>query len=126
MKKTYDETEVGRKLTRLINSDASGQVDFGDEVICDVCETVWTGRPESGGFVYDDTTVVTMEGERPLVVEGQYAACPDCAPRLLEAFKQNSQLHLIREYCPNDLSYYLWVMQLRGGNNVVKQTIVKP
>jgi len=103
MKKKFEDTKVGQQLAKLIQSGQLGEVDLGQEVFCDICSAVWTGRPDSGGFLLLSKAV-----------------CPDCAPRMLERLKANHEDQYIRGWCPKGMSYAAWCLQLRGGNNTVK------
>ena len=79
------------------------EVDFGSTVLCDWCSEDWTGRPESGGFLF-----------------GSKATCPTCAPRMEALAIEEDEAHYIRARCPADHSFAAWVLGLRAGNNKVR------
>jgi hypothetical protein len=76
--------------------------DFGNRVVCDICNKDWTGSPVSGGFLV-----------------GSYAYCPDCAPQGLADLKRYNEIRFITAYCPKDMSYADWCLKLRAGDNRV-------
>jgi len=78
---------------------------IGDVAICDTCGKDWTNNDQSGGFLF-----------------GSYAVCPDCAPKILENVDKYNERHAIKEFCPPNLSYWQWVLKLRGGDNTIKVT----
>lgn len=73
-------------------ADRTGSVDLGVRVFCDLCAKEWTGRPESGGFLF-----------------GSKAVCPDCAPDFL-----------IKAYCPVGQPYRTWTLSLLNGDDTIK------
>lgn len=77
--------------------------DVGNSVICDFCGEDWTGRPETGGFLFQSKAV-----------------CPDCAKRMLPNIKQYNEEHFIRARCPEGASFYNWVLSLTKGPRVIK------
>lgn len=83
------------KLTR--------QFDVGDTVICDWCGADWTGRPESGGVLFQS-----------------HAVCPDCEKKIEPDIRGNKESRQIRGRCPVNMSFAEWVVMLRGGDNTVK------
>ena len=89
MKHTYIETE-----------------DIGNRVICDCCGEDWTGRSESGGFLF-----VTK------------AYCPKCAERSLPNIRKFNEERFIRARCPEGVSFYNWVLSLTEGPRIIKTTI---
>ncbi len=75
------------------------QIEFGNRVVCDLCNAEWTGKPESGGFLF-----------------GSKAVCPTCAPSFEKQVKQCGEEHYIRARCVPGMSFYDWVTRiLRGG-----------
>lgn len=70
------------------------EIDVGDAVFCDWCDTEWTNRPESGGFMF-----------------GRKATCPDCASRMEASATEHNESHHIRERCPADKSFADWIRQ---------------
>lgn len=77
--------------------------DFGNQVVCDICDADFTGSDEVGGILF-----------------GGKACCPQCAPRIEAlAIKYNEQEH-IKARCPEGMAFYEWALSLRGGNNEVK------
>jgi hypothetical protein len=83
------------KLTR--------QIDVGDTVICDWCGADWTGRPESGGILFQSK-----------------ALCPNCAKQAEPNIRKWGETHYIRGRCPEYMSFADWVLMLRGGDNTIK------
>lgn len=78
------------------------KIDIGDSVCCDGCNKEWRGIETTGGFLF-----------------GSYAYCPDCVPRMMRIIREVNEEHLIREHCPEGMSYHAWVMRLRDGNNTI-------
>ena len=78
-------------------------IDIGEDVMCDICSDDYTNSDENGGFLF-----------------GSKAVCPKCAPRIMEGIeKYNEQSH-IKGYCPKDMSFRAWCLELRGGNNTIR------
>lgn len=78
-------------------------IDIGNTVLCDGCNTDFTGRDDSGGFLF-----------------GSYAYAPCCADRMLENIRRHNEEHLIKAWCPAGKSYRQWVLEdLRQGNNSI-------
>jgi len=78
--------------------------DLGDQVFCDVCNEEYTkDNSTSGGFLF-----------------GPYAYCPKCAVSRMLSIVAHNEVQHIKEACPKDMSYYDWVMKLRGGDNTIK------
>ena len=76
--------------------------DVGTWVACDSCGKDWSFRNESGGFLFCS-----------------HAVCPDCAPEYLKGVKKYKEEHFIKAYCPPNMSFWMWVLELRGGNNTI-------
>ena len=83
-------------------------LDVGHTVICDVCDEDWTGNPESGGFLFETK-----------------AYCPKCVRTRLDSIKSYDEERFIRAWCPPNLSFADWVLQLRDGKNYVKIVTVQ-
>lgn len=77
-------------------------IDMGDRVICDMCGEEWTGRPESGGFLF-----------------GSKATCPTCGPALERDIVRSAEEH-VRARCPAGVPFATWVLSLRGGDNTIR------
>ena len=77
-------------------------IECGDQVLCDFCNEDWTGREESGGFLFQSKAV-----------------CPTCAPKSLASIKGYGEEQFIRGWCPKDLSFADWVLRLRYGRNQI-------
>lgn len=86
-------------LTKLVSCE-----DLGDMVLCDVCNEEYTpDNGISGGFLF-----------------GSYAYCPKCAERRLPEIKKLGEEQHITAWCPPEISFHHWIMQLRGGDNTIK------
>ncbi len=70
---------------------------IGDRVVCDLCDTVWTDRPETGGFLFVSKAV-----------------CPDCAEAYLRSIAEYGEEHYIHGYCPPRYSFADWIRERRG------------
>lgn len=77
--------------------------EIGTQVNCDVCNEEYDHKPESGGFLF-----------------GSYAYCPKCAKEYLPSIQKDGEEHMITARCPDNLSFFKWVMKLRGGDNTIK------
>lgn len=71
-------------------------VDMGDTVLCDFCNKDWTNKEETGGFLLQSKAV-----------------CPDCEERIMNNIKKFKEESFIRGKCPEDMSFYNWIMTLR-------------
>lgn len=71
-------------------------VNIGDVVICDICNTDYTGTTVSGGFIF-----------------GSYAYCPLCEEKGLESIKKHRETHMIRAYCPDNMSFANFIINSR-------------
>lgn len=67
-----------------------------ERVFCDVCGKDWTGRPESGGFLFFSKVV-----------------CPTCTPRMMMKLMYRGQDNSI-QICPPDKSFYQWCLFSRS------------
>ena len=82
--------------------------DLGDSVICDICGADYTTSNESGGFLF-----------------GSYAYCPKCAVESLKTIHQYNEQKYIKEFCPPNLSFREWCLQLRAGENTIRMIMTK-
>ena len=71
---------------------------FGDLVLCDMCNADWTERTESGGFVF-----------------GSKGVCPDCAPKTMKSIHRYEEEAYIKANCPIDRSFAEFIREFRGG-----------
>lgn len=78
-------------------------IQIGNHVVCDVCNDDYIDSNESGGFLF-----------------GSHAYCPKCAAKNIEAIRTYGEEGYIEEWCPPDMSFRDWVLQLRGGDNTIK------
>ncbi len=72
------------------------KIEPGNIVLCDWCDKDWTDRPESGGFLLQSKAI-----------------CPDCADKTLESLTHFNEEHLIRDRCPEGVSFADWVRSFR-------------
>lgn len=86
-------------------------IDNKDRVICDVCNKEFTDADtESGGFLFGSS----------------YAYCPACATECLPVIEGYRETHFIKAWCPPELSYRRWVLDvLRQGNNLTTITTME-
>ena len=77
--------------------------DIGETVICDMCGDDLSDSDESGGFLFLSNAV-----------------CPHCADERLKSIRSYNEEKHIRAFCPSDMSFKDWVLQLRGGNNTIR------
>lgn len=66
-----------------------------NEVICDVCGKRWTDSDVSGGFLF-----------------GSYGYCPDCAEEGLKNIEKYNEQHLIKGFCPPEMSHANWIRDI--------------
>jgi hypothetical protein len=78
-------------------------IDVGDSVQCDLCNTEYRGSDAQGGILVQSKGV-----------------CPKCAPKFEADLIKYDEAHLIRDRCPEGMTFHAWVMQLRGGDNSIK------
>lgn len=76
--------------------------DIGNIVLCDICNTNYTEKPDTGGFIFNGN-----------------AYCPVCAVRGMENIKRYSEESYIDAVCPEGKSFYQFVLDYRGGDNTV-------
>jgi uncharacterized CHY-type Zn-finger protein len=67
-------------------------VNPGSVVICDDCSEDYTHSQVSGGLLF-----------------GSYAICPECEQKWVDGAKEHNELHAIRGYCPEGMSFADWV-----------------
>ena len=81
--------------------------DYGQTVICDICNRDMTNSQESGGFLF-----------------GSYAYCPECAVSHLASIRSYGEEKHIKAHCPKGKSYADWVRDdlRKGDNRVIVQT----
>lgn len=78
-------------------------IDVGNVIVCDSCNVDFTKRDDCGGFLF-----------------GTSAYCPECVVRLLPKIQEYGEESFIKAVCPTGMKFRDWVLQLRGGNNLVK------
>lgn len=87
-------------------AEATGRaVKIGETVVCDVCDTDYTQRQESGGFIFDS-----------------YAYCPECAKKELRQIEAIGEEGYIRARCPDGQSFADFVRAYRGPNASIQIT----
>lgn len=67
-----------------------------DGVMCDSCGKDFTGSNESGGFLFMSNAI-----------------CPDCQEWYLKNIKKYKEEKYIKGYCPENMSFYDWVLSIR-------------
>ncbi len=96
-------TEQKKSLSDLFDEALNdGETDLGERVFCDICGSEWTGKPDSGGFLFESKAV-----------------CPICAPRFMVHIIQSNEQEFIRAECPPEKSFWQWCLWLRNGNNKI-------
>lgn len=86
--------------------------DIGRGVFCDFCDTDLTDDPRSGGCMFST-----------------YAVGPCCAPEHLKSIAGYQELHLIRAWCPDGMSFADWVRDVirgPGGSTVSVSGTIPP
>ena len=78
-------------------------IEVGTKVNCDVCNEEYDNKPDSGGFLF-----------------GSNAYCPKCAEQYLPSIQKEGEENMITARCPEGMSFYDWVLSLRGGDNTIK------
>jgi hypothetical protein len=73
------------------------RIDFGRFVCCDICDTNFTDDSRSGGYLFTGKAVG-----------------PCCAEPFLKTVIQHKEVHMIRGYCPPDMSFADWIRQMNG------------
>lgn len=71
-------------------------IDGGDTVLCDMCNQDFTGSEISGGFLFLSKAV-----------------CPFCEDKMMTNIKKYNEEDYIRGTCPENVSFYDWVMSMR-------------
>lgn len=77
--------------------------DIGTQVFCDICNKDYSFLSDSGGFLF-----------------GSKAYCPECAKEALPSIKKYNEESYIKAICPENMSFWCWVVGLRDGNNTIK------
>lgn len=72
-------------------------IDLGEVVVCDICGNDYTGKQDSGGFIF-----------------GSYAYCPQCAASRIKDIRRFNEEHMIRARCPEGKSFAEFVINYRG------------
>ena len=76
-------------------------IDFGDTVLCDICNEDYTNSNESGGCLFDNNAV-----------------CPKCINGgFIDSVKQYNEEDHIKSYCSNGMPFKDYVLKIRNGNN---------
>lgn len=78
----------------------------GNRVECDVCSEDYTGRPDTGGFLF-----------------GSYAYCPKCAATRLPEIRKYGEEGHIKAHCPEGMPFADWVLSLRNGDHTIRITV---
>ena len=78
---------------------------FGNMVICDLCDTDYTNSTVSGGMIFHHKAV-----------------CPNCSSHILEDCKKHGEEHFIEAQCPEDKSFADFVRDFRGGDAIIIMT----
>jgi NAD-dependent SIR2 family protein deacetylase len=71
-------------------------IDGGDTVLCDMCNQDWTNSEVSGGFLFLSKAI-----------------CPDCEEGMRKNIIKYNEEHFIRGTCPENMSFYDWIMSMR-------------
>lgn len=83
------------------------EIDIGNVVICDMCNTDYSESDEQGGLIYRT-----------------HAVCPRCAPGWEIITKTPNlarrPIDQIKARCPSGLSFRDWILKLRGGDNKIR------
>ena len=79
------------------------ELDIGDSVRCDLCNTEFRGRPETGGMLGLSKGI-----------------CPLCTPKFEADLVKYEETEHIRARCPPGMTFHAWIMELRGGNNTIR------
>jgi hydrogenase maturation factor HypF (carbamoyltransferase family) len=79
------------------------EIDIGDTVLCDQCNTDYTNSEEKGGFIF-----------------GSHGVCPECAPGMMTSIKKYKEENYITSTCPEGMSFKEFIVLARGGNNTIK------
>lgn len=97
-------------MTGIKNVITTESFDIGDTVACDICDEEWTGRPESGGFLFSSKAV-----------------CPKCADEVRDWAILYNEEHFIRATCPKGKPFAQWILEdIRKGDNKITITRVEP
>lgn len=83
---------------KLISSE-----DIGTQVICDNCGVDYSFNTESGGMIFESK-----------------AYFPECTKEILPNIKKHKEEKFIRAVCPPNQSFWVFVVNYRGGNNTIK------
>jgi hypothetical protein len=79
------------------------QFDVWNSVWCDICNEDYTNSDERGGFLLQSKAV-----------------CPKCQDRVHADVVRYGEEQYIRKWCPPDMSFKEWCLELRSGNNTIK------
>jgi hypothetical protein len=67
------------------------------------CNADYTNSDERGGFIF-----------------GTNAVCPEYAPRIRARIAEAHEEREIRAECPEGISFKVFVLRVRGGNNTIR------
>ena len=81
----------------------STEIEIGDIVLCDVCNTNYTNSEDSGGFLF-----------------GSYAYCPKCADSKIGSIRSYGEEHYINAWCYEDESFADFVRRIRESTGSTK------
>lgn len=79
-----------KKVWNVIN------VDVGDNVLCDYCNTDYTNSRRSGGFMFCSSAI-----------------CPECAENTLNTIKRHKEMGSIKSFCPDGISFADYIRSIR-------------
>lgn len=77
--------------------------DLGTTVFCDFCGVDYSFRGDVGGMIFETKAV-----------------CPECTDGCMPSIRSYKEEKYIRAICPNNLSFWAFVVNYRGDNNKIK------
>ena len=84
------------------------EIEIGNIVICDICNSDYTNSTKTGGFVWSARAV-----------------CPKCQKDLLKKIKTWKEEKYIEAYCPENMSFAQFIIKYRGKNSKIIVTVFK-
>lgn len=72
------------------------EIDPGNKVVCDFCDTDYTDSKECGGLLFQSKAV-----------------CPKCEPALIRSAESYDEMRFVRGHCPEFMAFADWIRSLR-------------
>lgn len=75
------------------------EMDIGNRVVCDLCNTDFSSRDDTGGLLLQSKAV-----------------CPLCSVEVKKSCLKYGEMEFIKAYCPKEMSFRDWILSYRSDN----------